>query len=87
VKPGNPRKPGTDETFPCIRESFSRFGALNCFHAEIEACGCVRRPASRHQRGNSRQDVFLSDGLRHVYLEPFAEHVGQNRLGELGTWW
>lgn len=32
------------------------------------------------QRGNDRQDVFLSDGLRNVYLELLAEHAGNNRL-------
>jgi putative transposase len=32
------------------------------------------------QRGNGRQDVFLSDGLRRVYLELLAEHAARNGL-------
>ena len=35
------------------------------------------------QRGNSRQDVFVNDGLRRVYLELLAEHAARNRLSVL----
>jgi putative transposase len=33
------------------------------------------------QRGNGRQDVFVNDGVRRVYLDLLAEHAGKNQLG------
>lgn len=32
------------------------------------------------QRGNARQDVFVSDPLRRAYLELLREHAGRNQL-------
>ncbi|MGA3096499.1 MAG: transposase [Bryobacteraceae bacterium] len=32
------------------------------------------------QRGNSRQDVFVNDGVRRAYLDLLAEHAGRNKL-------
>lgn len=32
------------------------------------------------QRGNGRQDVFLNDSLRRVYVELLSEHASRNRL-------
>jgi putative transposase len=32
------------------------------------------------QRGNARQDVFTTDGLRRAYLELLREHAAANRL-------
>jgi putative transposase len=40
----------------------------------------VGSPHHVTQRGNGRQDVFLSDELRRVYLELAAEHAAQNGL-------
>ena len=40
----------------------------------------VGAPHHVTQRGNGRQDVFLSDGLRRVYLELLTEHAAGNGL-------
>ena len=40
----------------------------------------VGAPHHITQRGNDRQDVFVSDGLRRVYLELLAEHAARNSL-------
>ena len=40
----------------------------------------VGAPHHVTQRGNARQDVFVNDGLRRVYLDLLAEHAGKNSL-------
>src|ERR1035437_243594 len=40
----------------------------------------VGAPHHVTQRGNARQDVFVNDGLRRIYLNLLAEHAGKNSL-------
>ena len=81
----NQKKPGTDETFPCFREGLRWFGALSFSMPRSKRVVVVGAPHHITQRGNDRQDVFVSDGLRRVYIELLAEQGDEReRRGRAG---
>jgi hypothetical protein len=45
--------------------------------SRVVAVGAAHRVT---RRGNGRQDVFVNDGLRRVYLDPLAEHAARSNL-------
>ncbi len=63
-----------------ILERFRRTVTLFCFMPRSKLVVAVGSPHHTTQRGNGRQEVFLHDGLRRVYLDLLGEHAARNQL-------
>jgi hypothetical protein len=73
-------EPGTGETFPCLVRVSAGSAHRVVSMPRSKRVVAVGAPHHVTQRGNGRQDVFLIDGLRRVYLELLAEHAARYGL-------